>query len=851
MSEFKELYGNEFFIIDSNNVESIKSRLYGFSILRNGIIENDDLTEDMELLGFGSYIHIKENYDEITIHQDLNGSWGLYIFKHNNYFAISNSFLKLVEYLKDNYELKFNEDFGKALMSTGIVTLIFRQTLIKEIDTIPRNYIVHIDKNSGTVKYTKTDYKMHVIPLNSIEALDILDNWFYRWINLLRSLKEKTNNIEFNLSGGFDTRINMVLLLNANVDLDKVRIKTYDNYRTKVHKEDYEIASEIAKEFGFKLNNNIISAKRKYFTNIDTIINSAFYIKGGFHNQLDYRFFRTEEPVYNFSGAAAEMMRTDSLYYDKSFDEIFNHYLALTANIDSSFVSPVKKIINESLSELALEFNIENKKSKDLFDLIFTETRCRNHFGKFSVAEYFTNKILFTPLVDPDLHKLKIVTDECDDKYLLYTLIFVRYCPKLLDFKVEGNRVFNKDTIEYAKKISELKKFTLKDFDYISGPDLSNNSVDFNSGFMWEDIDNYLMEVYNQKSFEFEFKKVFPNRLYSKLRQFVLNSVYFPLGSIYPVFHILKVLDSINYRGDNDFGHWAKSFFMENKFYNLSQNELISSPNSLSNVEDFSFSKSQMKFLQNALSENKIYKDIIYDVVESYVDIRGIVKLTNIKIIDFKNNDININPSKLKIILDNDDNKIIDFKFDESELGLNVEFPVSHLGFGIHNLCLKYEMSYSEDFKIFVKEEDNLLDWNLWSGSDFNGNIKGFDKFQVKSIESTEDWAEVGNKSIKVVCDGKKNYQALTLEGCDVSIGDLINASVTVYNPNGDVIVRLYEYSSKSFNNVTVVKSDAPTRVTISKIAKSNRMQLLIYARDQQIFYADNFVFKRISSENI
>ena len=90
--------------------------------------------------------------------------------------------------------------------------------------------------------------------------------------------------------------------------------------------------------------------------------------------------------------------------------------------IDASFVPSVKKILLKSLNELSVEFNIDDKKSKDLFDLTFTETRCRTHFGKFSVAEYFTNKIFFTPVVDPELHKLKITTEDCDDKYLLYTL---------------------------------------------------------------------------------------------------------------------------------------------------------------------------------------------------------------------------------------------------------------------------------------------------------------------------------------------------------------------------------------------------------------------------------------------
>lgn len=839
LSEFSELYDNQFFIVDSNNFKSIKSRLYGFSILNNHVVQNKDVDNDTELLGFGSYVHIKNLENEISIHQDLNGCWGLYIYKNGNYFAISNSFLKLVEYLKDKFDLTLNEDYAKALMSTGIVTLIFKKTLVNEIDTIPRNYIVHIDKDTGEVSLSKTGYKMHTIPLDSIEALDILDDWFYRWIYLLRSLKEKTNNIEFNLSGGFDTRIIIILMLCANIDLNKVRVRTYEDLRTKVHKEDYEIATEIANEFGFKLNQNTFSAKKIYFNDINTVINSTFYVKGGFHNQLDYRFYRTDEPVYNFSGAAAEMMRTDSLYYDKSFDEILDYYLNLVSMVDASFVPSVKHILLNSLNDLSLEFDIEDKKSKDLFDLTFTETRCRNHFGKFSVAEYFTNKIFFTPVVDPELHKLKITTDDCDDKYLLYTLIFVRYCPKLLDFKVEGGRIFNEDTIQYAKKINELKPFTLQDLEYISGPDLNTTSTFFGKGFVWEDVDNHLMDVFSTDLFKNDFLKIFPENIYYNLFNIVKNTVYFPLGSVYPVFHVLKVVDCIENKHDYTFSQWLDSFTKKSHSHVMSD---------IIGIEDYSsdlniFNKNQIRLLQKFLSGDYLFKLIDFSISDKYVTTENVVKFFNISIFDFKDNLVDINSQYLNIVINDCDilpASILNYQNHDCSM----ELPVFHLKRGINTVCLKYKESYSEDIFIYVKDLDNMFDLNIWSGSDY-GDDSGFDSFQVKSISSSYDWAEIGEKSIKVICDGSYNYQALTLPGQDVNVGDLITSSVTVYNPNGDVVVRLYESSVNSFNSVEVPKSENPSRININKIAKSNRMQLLIYARDEQIFYADNFVFKK------
>ena len=131
MSEFSKLYDDEFFIIDSKSLEFVNPKLYGFSILNSAIVKNEDIDNDVNLLGLGSYIHIKDDDDKIFIYQDFNGSWGLYLYQTEDYFAISNSFLKLVEYLKGNYDISFNEDYAKSLISTNGSTLI-----IKDGDTL-------------------------------------------------------------------------------------------------------------------------------------------------------------------------------------------------------------------------------------------------------------------------------------------------------------------------------------------------------------------------------------------------------------------------------------------------------------------------------------------------------------------------------------------------------------------------------------------------------------------------------------------------------------------------------------------------------------------------------------------
>ena len=72
----------EFFLIDSDNLSEVHTRLYGYSIQADGIYEDDNLTPEAVkgLDGRGCYVYVEARDGQITIRQDLNGSWGIYLF---------------------------------------------------------------------------------------------------------------------------------------------------------------------------------------------------------------------------------------------------------------------------------------------------------------------------------------------------------------------------------------------------------------------------------------------------------------------------------------------------------------------------------------------------------------------------------------------------------------------------------------------------------------------------------------------------------------------------------------------------------------------------------------------------
>ena len=101
-SHMKELIEQNFFIIDSNNLEKIQSIMYGYSVSKKGILTNNyykklGYYEEPDPLGV--YVMIRKIGEEIRIDQDFYGGFGLYIYENKNtgYFAFSNSFLLLEE----------------------------------------------------------------------------------------------------------------------------------------------------------------------------------------------------------------------------------------------------------------------------------------------------------------------------------------------------------------------------------------------------------------------------------------------------------------------------------------------------------------------------------------------------------------------------------------------------------------------------------------------------------------------------------------------------------------------------------------------------------------------------------
>ncbi len=547
-SEFFELTKDEYFVIDSNNLNSINSKLYGFALFDGNVISNSNIKDDMELNGVGTYVHVIKTQGNIEISQDFNGSYGLFVFRKDDYFAVSNSFIYLVEYLKDDYKLTLNRDFAASFFVSGLCSFIYSQTLVNEIEMMPRHYKLKINLEDKTLVYDEIDYREATLSIDSQEGMDTLDQWHDNWVEFIRNLKSNTDYISVDLSGGFDSRVVFALVLSSNIDLNKIKVNSRTD-NNGPHKEDYEIASGIAETFGFNLNNNLHESVES-FSQLSTIVNLSFYAKLGFHRQMYFKTNYPLNPSYKLNGSGGEAIRS---YWDYSPEKFIEDSLKTANFYSSQLAQPTESMLRDTFKQIQEKHNISDSNSNILTSLLYKETRCRNHFGKSNTANYLTNRIEFQPLLDPLLHRLKLSTDNCPDNNLLISVIFARYCPELLDFKFEGNRKIDEETIAYAKKINEKYPFNRKDMDLIS--EASNNQIlapktvtppHEKKKISIDYIKKYMQDIFLSDYFRDLFEANFPKEIYSRIKvQMDLKTLFLP-ENVYSSMAMIKVIHDID-----------------------------------------------------------------------------------------------------------------------------------------------------------------------------------------------------------------------------------------------------------------------------------------------------------------
>ena len=428
--------------------------------------------------------------------------------------------------------------------------------MVNEITMIPSNTFIIINTKRKSLKRYYIDYNENSVPLESEEGLKIIDKWVDKWSYILRSLKKKTNNISSDLSGGFDTRIVLSILLNSGIDLNEILIFSYNN-TIHNHDQDFKIAKNISLKSGFKLNNLIIDNNGTKLSTKESLF-GIIYSKLGFHKEFNNALKFLSKPKFAISGSGGELLRGSPGHPIKKYIEI------ISRGYNKKFYNSSVRICKRSIALL--------KKKKTYYDDyeisvdLYAKGRARHHFGKSSVIAFLVNSYSLQPLIDPDIRQIKFDINEKKGHDLI-AYIFLRFAHYLIDFPFEGKRELIPESIIKAENLNrnfppyKIKSDYNKNF-YI---DIKRKSP-VQPSSKNKNVEEYLNELFKSSKFIHRINKLYDNTVYNWAIEYIKKSNFFPLRHGYGLFAIAKILEDLSLN---------ERYFNINNGSSLSEEKLI------------------------------------------------------------------------------------------------------------------------------------------------------------------------------------------------------------------------------------------------------------------------------------
>ena len=354
----------------------------------------------------GCYILVKNN----IVSQDFFGCYGAYVDKDFNFFDNLYNISKLKN-------ISLNKEYYNKLIISREVPFTLNNTLFNEFKRYNGSYKINLFNK----EIEKIDYRINSINYTSPLFYDILDKWYFKWINIFKNIN---GDIIQDLSGGIDTRILLSISINADI-LDKILIRSKKNSSNKEVIEDYKISSKLI---------NYYNLPRVEKVMINKINNDDFnYIVGNSNFTASLKT-RPVKKLYRICGNGGLLYHRPN-----TFKNLLNFRYK---NVDKWLADDYNKYCN--LIEIPEYIKEQNLKELYIYRKLIVELR-----DGIKSADYFrANTIMICPMMDPDLNILNPLNER--GQSILPYIILKRYCPKLLDFKIEGME--EKNLLKYETK---------------------------------------------------------------------------------------------------------------------------------------------------------------------------------------------------------------------------------------------------------------------------------------------------------------------------------------------------------------------------------------------------------------
>lgn len=236
-----------------------KSRLYGYGITDKAVILGSEGLEDYfasgetEIPVEGRFcgIFVDENY--ISIRTDATGQDMIFLFRDGDDWIVSNSFVLLAQQAALRHKLSFYAPaaLGFHLKNGAHIgeQLVSHRTMVNEITIVPLTSYLRVDRRTGAIEEVRGNYK-NLFSMEKRERYkDVFIDVAERISGVLAAFVNAGMPINLSLSGGYDSRLVLCLLMAAKSDFSAVRVTSNVN-----KEKDFRVATALADRLSLPLN---------------------------------------------------------------------------------------------------------------------------------------------------------------------------------------------------------------------------------------------------------------------------------------------------------------------------------------------------------------------------------------------------------------------------------------------------------------------------------------------------------------------------------------------------------------------------------------------------------------------
>ncbi len=549
INDLSKWLDKNFFVVTSDTVDTFESDIYGYMFCQNTYISEykqvESISDEDLNDAVGAYIIIRKKQGELYIQRDSMGVMRLYYYSDDNYWAVSNSFFKLLETVGVQKKITLNIGDAESLFLTDMMSQSVFKTLVNEIKSVPIWSTVYIDIKDKKFRIDN-DYRLkRRVNIDSEEGMRIIDTWINKWAKLYKGLELGGWRMRVELSGGFDSRTVFALVNYSGIKLNSDKIivftsKPVDKVAKEYFNEDYEIVEDIARDFNFK-----VCSDSYYFDN-QKVKGECWrdvykYCMLDDMNQVLGPELIYDDTVIRIGGHFGETVRG---YWD------FERMASFADGLENAGILYDALLDTIDSHRIATEYtgnDIINAYSNS--EYVMMETLDEKFFGKQVTRWMMSNMFMLSPFMDYTLRGLDV--GEEHKREVIYALIIKRCCPELLNYRFDRGHKFEEDTLKYVdylcNKYPMLKaESTVAAIPYRNFIQNKLNIDDIEQNGMFEDIKNIVENYYKEGIYSDAFGKSVADAMFNKAVKKCENGIVFhsedKLMALYAIGEVLNII---------------------------------------------------------------------------------------------------------------------------------------------------------------------------------------------------------------------------------------------------------------------------------------------------------------------